>query len=523
MYASAAFSLVLVAAAIGFAGTRRVFELLREVDTRWLGAAFLVGVIQLALLGLRWSTVARALGTELGWLRATTEYALSLLGNQVLPMGFAGDGLRAVREARRSDRGWWATFEALALDRASGQLALWLCVLLTAPLSVQAGILHGSTLGAALGALALALALAAGALFRVRRLERPLAPVRSFVRRAAELLLSRRALVHLPLSLALVCCSTLQLYIAARALHVELPWLELAWLGPLVLVAASVPSFFGGWGIREGAAALLFAAAGMPDSAGVAVSVVYGVFALVISLPAVVVLFFDSGATSSGDQSWTYANALSMIVGSLLAAWAFYPPLLGFVAGFCTFVLVAQSKGRWTPKGRFGVPNLITTARLLMTVALLFAYGRQPGWHLAVAAGSILLMDVADGWIARKTGQSSEFGASYDVEADALLVMSVTLLLFVRGIAGGWVLIAGLLRYVYVLAPAIVPTPLGPAPRSVHGRLFYVCMLVCFMLALVLDDERGRLPALIGTAAISVSFGHSFWQRYRGSRSAGAR
>jgi uncharacterized membrane protein YbhN (UPF0104 family)/phosphatidylglycerophosphate synthase len=518
---SIALSIVLVVASVSLAGSRQVLERLREVDTRWLGAAFALGAAQLALLGLRWSRVARELGIELGWLRATTEYALSLLGNQVLPTGVAGDGLRGVRQAQTSEGAWWTTFEALALDRASGQLGLWLVVLVTAPLSVQAGILRADTLiYSVLATLVVAGALV-WAIFRWRMLEPHSARLRPALTRAARLLFSSRAAIHLPLSLLLVACSTLQLYVAARALGIALPWIELGWLGPLVLVAASVPSFFGGWGVREGACALLFAAAGMPESAGVAVSVVYGVFALVISLPAVVVLFFDSNASApSSETPWTYANAASMIAGSVLSAWVGYPPLLGFVAGFCSFILIARGQGSWTPAGRFGAPNLITTARLIMTMGLLFAYGRHPGWQLAATAGFILSLDVVDGWVARKTGLSSAFGASYDVEADALLVMTIAMLLFSRGTAGPWVLLAGLLRYVYVLAPALFPTPLGQAPRSRHGRIVYVTLLTCFMLALVIEGPRGRLLALAGTIVISASFAHSFWQRYAGTREA---
>jgi phosphatidylglycerophosphate synthase/uncharacterized membrane protein YbhN (UPF0104 family) len=518
---SVTLSLVLVAASVSLAGSRQVFERLEEVDTRWLGAAFALGAAQLALLGLRWSRVARELGIELGWLRATTEYALSLLGNQVLPTGVAGDGLRGVRQAQISESGYWTTFEALALDRASGQLGLWLVVLVTAPLSVQAGISSTGPLATwALAAVVIVSALG-WAMLRWRTAEPYSTRLRPALGRAARLLFSSRAAIHLPLSLLLVVCSTLQLYVAARALGIVLPWDELAWLGPLMLVAASVPSFFGGWGAREGACALLFAAAGRPESAGVAVSVVYGVFALVISLPAVVVLFFDNNVSAARSETpWTYANAASMVVGSVLSAWIGYPPLLGFVAGFCCFILVAQGQGSWTPAGRFGMPNLITTARLIMTMCLLFAYGRHPGWQLAATAGLILLMDVVDGWVARKTGQSSAFGASYDVEADALLVMTIAMLLFSRDTAGPWVLLAGLLRYLYVLAPALFPTPVGQAPRSRHGRIVYVTLLSCFIVALVVEGPGGRLLALAGTIVITASFAHSFWQRYAGGRDA---
>jgi phosphatidylglycerophosphate synthase len=209
-----------------------------------------------------------------------------------------------------------------------------------------------------------------------------------------------------------------------------------------------------------------------------------------------------------------------MVVGCLLAATVGYPPLLGFVAGFCCFILVARGQGSWTPRGRFGIPNLITTARLLMTMALLFAYGRNPGWHLAAVAALILLLDAVDGWVARRTGQSSAFGASYDVEADALLVMTITMLLFTRGIAGVWVLLAGLLRYLYVLAPALVATPIGQAPRSRFGRIVYVSMLSCYMFALVVEGGLGRLVALAGTAIVTVSFTYSFYQRYASAGSA---
>jgi uncharacterized membrane protein YbhN (UPF0104 family) len=132
-------------------------------------------------------------------------------------------------------------------------------------------------------------------LSRLSRFDQQLNRVRRLLRRSASVLLSgKSALVHLPLSLLMVGFTVLQLYVAAYALDVVLPWQQLWWLGPLILVAASMPSFFGGWGIREGASALLFAAAGMPKSTGVAVSMVYGAFALVSSIPGLMVLFLDT-------------------------------------------------------------------------------------------------------------------------------------------------------------------------------------------------------------------------------------
>jgi hypothetical protein len=58
----------------------------------------------------------------------------------------------------------------------------------------------------------------------------------------------------------------------------------------VVLLAAGLPTNVAGWGPREGVAAWVFAAAGLGGAAGVTTAVVYGVMALVATLPGVVVL-----------------------------------------------------------------------------------------------------------------------------------------------------------------------------------------------------------------------------------------
>lgn len=516
-WTSVALSAALVVAAVSSADSKQVIAQLERVDTRWLWLAFAINVVQLALLGVRWSRVASMLGLRLSWVKATSEYALSTLTNQVLPSGVAGDGLRALRHAKSSEQSLLSVFEALALDRLSGQVAIWLVVLCGLPLMARAGIVDlsrvelGSFLvvGVALGAWWVA--------SRWRHSRSGVERAQQWLRKAGRVLLApRNAAVHLPLSLLLVVCSLLQLYVAARAIGVALPLLQLFWLGPLILVAATVPSFFGGWGIREGASALLFGAAGMAESTGVAVSMVYGTFALVSSVPGLLVVLFDSERSQRDKvKPWTYANALSMLVAAAFVVWLSYPPLLAFVGALCFFFLVAQARGAWTPSGSFGLPNTVTTLRLVLTMAMLLAFAREPGWVLAVAALVNLLLDVVDGWLARRSAQNSEFGARYDIEADALLVLAMTVLLQHRGLAGPWVILAGAWRYLYVLAPLLLPTPRGEARRSRHGRFAYVVMLACFMLTLALPrGETGHALSLLGTVAVSLSFLHSFWERY---------
>ncbi len=223
--------------------------------------------------------------------------------------------------------------------------------------------------------------------------------------------------------------------------------------------------------------------------------------------------FADERMRSFSLTSWGNAHTVAVVLATGLAVGFGYPALLAWVAGGSCLILLVQTRGTWTPHGQLGVANLVTTLRLVMTFGLLFAYRDLPDAVLCSAALSILILDGVDGWLARRYGASSDFGARYDVEADALFVIALSLILLARGAAGPWVLIAGLWRYFYILARLVVPSPIE-APRTLFGRVSYVLMLICFILALWLPPSWSAPVAAIGTIALSISFLRSFWQAY---------
>jgi len=77
--------------------------------------------------------------------------------------------------------------------------------------------------------------------------------------------------------------------VAARTAGVSAAPSRMLPLALLVLAAAALPNV-AGWGPREGATAWAFGAAGLGAAAGVTTAVVFGVMALVASLPGAVVL-----------------------------------------------------------------------------------------------------------------------------------------------------------------------------------------------------------------------------------------
>uniref|UniRef100_A0A6C0CJG3 CDP-alcohol phosphatidyltransferase n=1 Tax=viral metagenome TaxID=1070528 RepID=A0A6C0CJG3_9ZZZZ len=96
-------------------------------------------------------------------------------------------------------------------------------------------------------------------------------------------------------------------------------------------------------------------------------------------------------------------------------------------------------------------PNMITTFTLVIRLlAAYFIYsGLQNPRHFSIAAGLVLLSiftDALDGYIARKYGLSSEFGAKYDMWTDIITYIIITIVLvwvyYIKfGPKGLWVLL----------------------------------------------------------------------------------
>lgn len=178
------------------------------------------------------------------------------------------------------------------------------------------------------------------------------------------------------------------------------------------------------------------------------------------------------------------SGLLSLTTGGLLlgllGAWSVQalglaPAVAGrallFYAALALVVLLGL--GRHLPLSRFGPANGITLLRGLLACWLAALIG-QPlpvdpqaalSWLPALAAGLALLLDGLDGWAARRGGWASAFGARFDLEVDAFFLAVLAGLAVDQGRLGAWVLLAGALRYLFVLAGwcrAWLRRPLAP-------------------------------------------------------------
>lgn len=213
---------------------------------------------------------------------------------------------------------------------------------------------------------------------------------------------------------------------------------------------------------------------------------------------------------------------------SLLVITASVVIVLGSKAGFSP---VLTSSGVWAiivvllwralpqhPFHVFGAANAITSLRAAITASLaglipIAERLSQPDsanllWSLTTIVVLTLMLDGVDGYVARKNKLSSDFGARFDMEIDALLALVIAVLLWQSGETGLWVLGLGLMRYGFILASVWLPSLRAPLYPSVRRKTVCVIQLaaLCAMLSPIVD---GLGSLLIGSAALlclSASF-----------------
>jgi phosphatidylglycerophosphate synthase len=161
---------------------------------------------------------------------------------------------------------------------------------------------------------------------------------------------------------------------------------------------------------------------------------------------------------------------------------------------------------------KFGAANTVTLGRAALTLLLVALLGAVPtpalGW-LLVGLGTVgVALDGVDGALARGRNEASAFGARFDMEVDALLILVLAALVWQHGKAGAWILAAGLLRYAFVAASSLLPWLGGPLPQSRRRQAVCVVQIVTLLgaLAPAVPVPWSAALALGGLVALVWSF-----------------
>ena len=272
---------------------------LASADPVYIALALLALTAQTVLCARRWRLTATRLGMEISQTAALGEYYLGQIVNQLVPGGVVGDAARAVRA--KGSAGMMASGQSVVFERLTGQLALlvYLCAAMVATLIAPGGLTWPDwTLCLVLaifgsGAVVVALvgfgktALSARWVSTIRRQSAAFAHAVA----APDVRWSQ-----ISLSMLAAASNLAAFGLCAWAVGVDLPFLTLMAMAPVILMAMLVPFTVSGWGVREGAAAVIFPLAGASAADGLATSIIFGLVFLSSALPGVVWLGVQSKA-----------------------------------------------------------------------------------------------------------------------------------------------------------------------------------------------------------------------------------
>ena len=199
---------------------------------------------------------------------------------------------------------------------------------------------------------------------------------------------------------------------------------------------------------------------------------------------------------------------------------ALSPQYFADVLGIYTLLaaLVVRFLPPALPPPGLGVANQITLLRatLVMPVAALLLQPAPPGagglWWIAGLSSVALALDGIDGLAARRSGQETRFGARFDMELDAFLMLVLSALVWRTGRAEAWILLIGALRYLFVAAGWIWPALTAGLPASVRrktvcvvqGIALIVCLAPVVPLELAPRVAAGALALLVYSFAVDV-------------------
>jgi phosphatidylglycerophosphate synthase len=173
--------------------------------------------------------------------------------------------------------------------------------------------------------------------------------------------------------------------------------------------------------------------------------------------------------------------------------------LIVFVVG----VGLAARGLRGFPYDSIGLCNLVTLFRFMLVSAVIATLPspETADWPVFLVAVAALALDGVDGWLARRGGHTSEFGAVFDMEVDGVLALTLALLAFTSGQVGLIAVMLGVPMYIFRAAQMGLPWLKGDLVPRMSRKV--VCVVQIAVLIVIALPVTGR-PLTDGLALLTV-------------------
>ncbi len=257
-----------------------VAQRLGAVDLWWIAFVLVAMCVQIAMNALRWREIVAVCGASLSALTALRYTFIGQFFSQVLPSTVGGDAARIWLLAR-GGAGWPTSIYSILIDRVVGVAVLSTLVAVCLPWTLQ--LVHDPVAQAglvviglgALFAAAVFLGLGIPNLWLMDRwwITRHLATASRLAWKLCRSAAGARVAVF---AFCVHFLTVLATWGAARAIHASVDLVQMLFVVLPVIMVSTIPVSIAGWGVRESAMVLAFSYAGLAESDGLIVSLLYG-------------------------------------------------------------------------------------------------------------------------------------------------------------------------------------------------------------------------------------------------------
>ncbi len=264
-----------------------VGQRLGGLDLRWIALVGLMLCIQIPLGALRWREIVTICSAKLPLATALRYSFIGQFFSQVLPSSVGGDAVRVWLLAR-GGAGWPIAIYSVLIDRVVGISALAMVVAACLPWTLN--LIHDPVARAGLALIGFG-ALAGAAVFLILGIQhlrvmerwwltRHLASASRLAWRLCRSVSAGTRVAALSFAIHLV--TVMVAWGAAMAAHASVDFAQLLFLVLPVILIATIPVSIAGWGVRESAMVLAFSYAGLAESDGLIVSILFGLATLAV-------------------------------------------------------------------------------------------------------------------------------------------------------------------------------------------------------------------------------------------------
>jgi uncharacterized membrane protein YbhN (UPF0104 family) len=276
---------------------------LSQINLLWIALAVAVTIFQIFLGALRWREISDLCHAPLSDLMAFRYNMIGSFFNQTLPSSIGGDAVR-LWLVNRGGAGWRAATYSILTDRAVGLIALALIIVASLPWSY-------GMISDAKGRLALVFvdvaALAGGLGFLLLgRLHWgwlknwwPTKHVHACSVIANQVIFSKKSGPKIAvLSLSIHVLAVVIAWCCVRAIAAGGDFEQLFMLTPPIMLITMMPISIAGWGVREATMMVAFGYAGLAQTDGTVVSILFGAVYFIVGAIGGLVWIFSAEKAS---------------------------------------------------------------------------------------------------------------------------------------------------------------------------------------------------------------------------------